>query len=366
MKKILFYIYSLNKGGAERVLLTVAEQLSRADDISVVVLTDVIDSNEYDYSFNIERINLEKIDDKKKNATVNKIGRLFAIRRAIKKENPDKVVAFMVSNATRAILALMGTKYKVIAAVRSNPYDEYGDKKQRAKLCRIFSHAQSIVCQTESQREFFEAIRPTREIILNPISGDFCVAPFEGKREKTIVATGRLYDYKNHKLLIDAFYNIASEFYDYRLIIYGEGPYRKELEAEIDKLDKESPRLNFLDRVILAGDSDNVAEEILRSSIYVLPSDTEGLPNALLEAMSLGLPCISTDCPCGGPRSVIRDGENGLLVPVGNVELMTNALRKLLIDESLRKQIGRAAVNIREVCSLEAIMKKWKLILGLE
>ena len=363
--KILFYIHSLNKGGAEHVLLTVAEKLNNDEKTEVVIMTDKTDTLEYGLPEGIRRINLEN-----RMTDTSAISRLKEIRRCVREEKPDRFVVFMLSSAIRAVIATLFSGYKVIAAVRSNPYDDYSNGKNRILLMFSMLCSEKIVCQTEYQRDFFpENLRKKCIIISNPIFDEFADKAKELRDKKNnegndtynsgtkkIVASGRLYDYKNHKLLIDAFGKIADDHPDTEVIIYGEGPYREELENEI-------VRLGLEDRVKLPGDSSRVAEDIADAFIYVLPSDTEGLPNALMEAMALGLPVISTDCPCGGPKSLIRDGVNGLLTPVGDVDAMKDRLEQLINNSELRLKLSKNATEILKTNESGAIIDLWRKIL---
>lgn len=361
MRKILFYIHSLNKGGAERVLLTVAEELNKTGYYELIILTDVVDELEYNMPTGIRR---EVIDTG--NQSMNSVRRIRSIREKIVKENPDEVIVFMLSSVIRATLALFGTKHRIIGAVRSNPYNDYSTGRNRKLLMWAMKRCKYMICQTEYQAEFFPArIRNKCVIISNPIFKEFAnkaeeIQPvYKHDADGKIVATGRLYDYKNHKLLINAFSQIAEQFPNVTVVIYGEGPYRSQLEEEIVKH-------NLLNRVLLPGDSMHVAEDISDALIYVLPSDTEGLPNALMEAMALGLPVIATDCPCGGPRKLIKDGYNGLLTPVNDVDSMSSALKRLLESEELRNKLGNEARGILKTNSLDKIVEQWKYVLETE
>lgn len=364
MKKILFYIYSLNKGGAERVLLTLAEKINNDENYEVVILTDAVAPNEFDLPEKVRRIHLSEFMGNKLSFGVSGIDRLIAIRKCVKNENPYKFIAFMIPSAVRAITATMFSRYKVIAAVRSNPFDSHGDRKVRNKLVNTFKKAEKVICQTEFQKEYFTKNQDISipdencRVIFNPIFDGFCEEPYSGEREKTIVATGRLEEFKNHKMLMRAFSKVSPDFPDVKLVIYGEGPFRSETEAARAKLPAE-----VQDRILLPGDSKNVKEDIKKSMIYVLSSDTEGMPNALLEALALGLPCISTDCPCGGPASLIEDGVNGLLVPIENEDTMAAAMKRLIMDSELRENLSKEAIKIREVCDANVIANKWKELL---
>lgn len=361
MKKVLFYIHSLNKGGAEKVLLTVAEELNKSDEYDVTILTDTVDELEYEPSEGIKRIVIDKEAD-----NVSAITRLKVIRSCVKRRNPDKIIVFMLSSVIRAALALVLTGHKIIGAVRSNPYDDYSSGLNRTLLMWAMNRCERMVCQTEYQVDFFpERFRGKCTVISNPIFEEFVKKAEELSKDKKaddfekdrvsgkIVATGRLFDYKNHRMLIRAFKHISEDYPDVNVTIYGEGPYREELEKEIEKF-------GLKDRVFLPGDSSAVAEDISDAIIYVLPSDTEGLPNALMEAMALNLPVIATDCPCGGPKSLIEDGVNGLLTPVGDEEAMAQALKRLLDDGELRNKIGINAGLIRQTNSVDKIVTAWK------
>ncbi len=355
-RKILFYIHSLNKGGAERVMLTIAQELNRGDDYDVVILTDKKDDLEYTLPDGLARINIE--DDKNSTTTFS---RLKAIRKHVKEQAPDKVVVFMLSSAIRAAVALCLTRSRIIACVRSNPYDDYSRGRNRHILLWCMKRCERIVCQTQYQKDFFpDNLKDRCVVISNPIFSEFATKAhmLSENREASnnIVATGRLYDYKNHKLLIEAFSKIADDHKSINVVIYGEGPYRGELEQLIRDKKLET-------RVFLPGDSDHVAEDIANALIYVLPSDTEGLPNALMEAMALGLPAISTDCPCGGPKSIIDDGINGILVPTGDVDRMAQAIENLLSNENLRQNMGREAQRILKTNELSKIVDQWKEII---
>lgn len=355
MKKILFYIHSLNKGGAERVLLTLAEKLNETYEI--VILTDVYDEKEYTLPQGIRRIDLAGYMEQISCVRSSAIKRLIAIRQCCKKENPDKIISFMASSSIRAVLANVCTGRKVIVTIRSNPYDDYGSRKKRLWLQGVYGLAEKIVCQTAYQTEFFgKHLQKKCIVIPNPLFADCYLAPYTGEREKQIVSVGRLYDYKNQKLLIRAFSKIAKEFPEYSVTIWGEGPYRKELEEEIERCDMKG-------RFFLPGDSSAVAEDIGKASLFVLPSDTEGMPNALMEAMALGLAVIATDCPCGGPKSLIKHGVNGMLCEVGNVNDLAGIMKEILKDVNLQNELGKNAIAIREECHVDRISEKWSQII---
>lgn len=347
MKKILFYIYSLNKGGAERVLVTLCKQLK--EQYEVVILTDCQEKKEYDLPKGIRRIDIQK-----ECGRGNALFRLQKIRHFIKMEKPDIVIAFMVSSAIRAILATRFLNQKIVGAVRSNPYDEYASTKKRLFLNLIFAMSDGVICQTQYQKEYFtKALQKKCVVILNPITDEFTKIAIDRKPDNRIVTVGRLYDYKNHAMLIRSFKKVAERYQDKTLVIYGDGPYKEETETLIEKL-------GLKGKVILAGDVLDVALKIKDAAIFALPSDTEGMPNALMEAMALELPCIATDCPCGGPKTLIEDGVNGFLCAVNDDNAMAEKMFTLIENPKLAKQIGKKAGEIKKTCCIEEISAKWR------
>ena len=376
--KCLFYIYSLNKGGAERVLLTLADRFRLEPDMEVVILTDTRDEREYDCPDSLRRIILSEYMAegpaggltalRRLLYRIPRYGRQLALMDVFKKEQPDRIIAFMIPGAVRAIKASRMIRERdssrpeanipVVSCVRYDPYEAYGQPKARRKLLSVLKHSYRIVCQTEDQKSFFEGESEEKcRVIFNPISDSFCVEPYKGIRKKMVVSTGRLVDFKRFEDLISAFMRIADKYPDYQLTIYGEGPYRKTLEEHIDELEKTYPDVKT--RVFLPGDRSNVADAIKDASVYVLSSLGEGMPNSLMEAMALGLPVVATDCSGGGPASLITDGVNGRLVPVGDIDKMASVIDELLSDEDIRNSLGREAAKLQTICSLEAITGQW-------
>ena len=177
---------------------------------------------------------------------------------------------------------------------------------------------------------------------------------YMGEREKRIVMVARLHENKNQALVMEAFREATRErFGDYRLSLYGDGPDRIKLQHLAASLGIDS-------RVEFKGNVKHVAEHIEKARIFVLASGHEGMPNSLIEAMSLGLACISTDCPCGGPRDLIEDGVNGLLIPVGDVGALRDAMVRLMESEELCDKLGTEAVKVRERFAPEVANARWK------
>ena len=194
-------------------------------------------------------------------------------------------------------------------------------------------------------------------ILPNPLNPLFVKNKYEGVREPLIVAVGRTDENKNHAMLIHAFARIASEYPNVNLCIYGDGNCKEQLEQLVKEKE-------LTDRISLPGTVTNVAEHIYKAQIFALTSNTEGKPNSLMEAMALGLPVVSTDCPCGGPSTLIEDGVNGLLVPVGDAYALADAFRKILSDPQYAQKLGDNAYKIVEELNPDKVNGEWRKYLS--
>ena len=349
MKTLMFYINSLHKGGAQRVMLQLAERFAQAGYRSILV-SSFTENNEYPVPDNMERISIEK-ERLQQGRLKSNLHRISALRKLCREYKPEALIAFMAEPNFRAVIAAAGLPVKTIVSVRNSPDKEYAGRLFGFVGKYILPLADGCVFQTEDARSWFpEKLQNKSEIIMNQVSRSFFDEP-EAPEKKDIYAVGRLNHQKNFPMLIKAYAALAD--CSDRLIIHGEGEKRGELEALIKELGLEG-------RVLLPGLSSNVARDIKGAKIFVLPSDFEGMPNALLEAMALGLCCISTDCPCGGPRAVIEDGVNGCLVPVGDENALRETLEKLLADAALRRSMGEKARKSAEKFSPDEIFSQWQ------
>ena len=291
---------------------------------------------------------------KKRGGTVgNTLIRIPRLWRYMFQTKNDAYVV-MLPETTILLLAFRHlTKSRIIAAERVDPavYPNY-----LAKPLRYYARkADGFVFQTEDAKKWYgESIKNIQTAVIpNAINPSFIRPGYEGEREKTIAGVGRLNDQKNFSLLIKAFALIADDFPDYRLVIYGEGEKRHDLENLVREM-------GLSERVSLPGNIQNIAEVLEKQSLFVLSSDFEGMPNALMEAMALGLPCISTDCPCGGPRFLIRNNVNGVLVPVGDADALAKAMKQLLTEPDFSREIATNAQTIQKRLAPDKIYGQWE------
>ena len=349
MKRIAFILGSMGRGGAERVISILSRSYAeRGYETDIIVLL----SNTLGYDLHPTT----RLIDFSGN-TSSRIKRLpywiKSLKKYVKENKPDVIVSF-AARINVIVLNSVGKKARIVVSERNDPrYDGRG-KLVDFLTKHQYGKADSVVFQTERAKEYFPNLK-NGVIIPNPISVQ-CEAgePKEGK----IVTVGRLTPQKNQRLLIEAFSDIAAEFPSASLDIYGAG----ELEDNLRGL---AEQLGLSGRVVLHGNSKNVHECIKDASVFCLSSDYEGLSNAFLEAMMMGIPCVCTKC--AGADEYIKDGENGLLVDVGDRAGLANALRELLSDDGLRKKFGVEGKVTSIAFSEENVMKIWdKVILGEE
>lgn len=355
MKRLAILNNSLIRGGSERCTVYLSEYFSNKGILTLIITVEEKE-DEYDIPEGVTRICLTK--EKIERFTIvkrlnNLIFRLKQLRTVVRKNNIDTVLVMAKSLSTYAILSCMGLKVKVIISERNDPKNSNWQGIKKVVREFIMKFANGFVFQTEDAKKYYDnKFKNNGVVIPNPLFSENLPEPYIGEREKIIVSVGRLVNQKNQKILIEAFSKIASEYPEYKLVIYGEGDLRSELENQIKELYMEK-------RILLPGNVTNVLEEIYKASVFVMTSNFEGMPNALIEAMALGIPCISTDCPCGGPKSLIDDGENGILFEVGNVDELIIKLKLLLDDRELADTIGKSAVNIRNKLNVDTVGEKW-------
>ena len=347
--KICFYINKLGDGGAERVIANLANSLSF--DHEIVVINSFRHEAEYPLS---EKVRHVYIDNNAFKSTIRKnFHRISFLRSFLKKEKPDVAISFMREPNFRLLLASFGLKTKVIVSCRNDPRKEYKGFVGRLIVKTLFPLAKGYVFQTEEAKQWFsKKIQNKSSVILNAVKDDFFAVDYNGEKSG-IVSVGRLTKQKNHRLLISAYAKI-SPFIQDKLVIYGQG----ELEEELKMFALECGLQN---RVVFAGQIDNVSNIIGQYKLFVLSSDYEGMPNALMEAMAVGLPCISTDCPCGGPRAIIHNLENGVLVRVGDKDEMASSILKIIEDKGLQQRISEnAKLFANNEFNSKKIVQKWE------
>ena len=357
MRKIVFHLNCLEQGGAERVVTTLANRLV-ADGYQVYIATEWTAENEFVIDERINRVHVGLTEEQeKKSAKKQFLDRIINLRKFLKKEKPDMVIAFAQKANYRALMATRFTKIPVIVSVRTNPYLHYVGKTDKILIPLFYPKAAGNVFQTVGAKEFFKPkIQKKSRIILNPINNKYIGVPKPETRRKAVVQSGRLVDFKNQLMLIEAFMMVHEKHPDYVLEIYGGDSHDGTKELLEESIAKHKAG-NFIK---LMGASDILEKELTDASVFAFSSDWEGLPNALMEAMALGLPVVATDCPCGGPKTLIEDGENGLLVPIKDPEALAAGINRLIEDPELAEKLGDNARKLADIANTDAICEQWK------
>lgn len=359
VKKIAFHLNCLVHGGAERVVSNLANKFAE-EGYDVYVTVEWIDRDEFRLDPRVHHVNVGlKPEDEKKGRWVKFYLRIKYLRDFLKEVQPDILCAFMHRPNFRALTAALGLRTPVIISIRNNPAPFYSSATDRFQIRWLFPHAAGCVYQTAEQREFFKPyLQENSRVILNPVNQKYIDLPNPDYecQEKVVVQSSRLVDFKNQAMLLRAFVRVHAVHPDWSLKIYG--PDSEDgTKEKLEKIIQENHAENWMQ---LMGGTDRLEELIPKASIYTLPSNYEGMPNALMEAMAMGMPCISTDCPSGAPRILIQDGRNGILIPVGDEDAMAEAIQKLIENPALRKSLGQEARKIREIAGTDEIFGQWK------
>ncbi len=361
--KILIFIYSLHSGGAERVTANLANAWAERGWVVTVVTLASAALDFYLLHPAVRRIALDLASDSGNvfQAAWANVRRLAALRRLLHAQQPDVVLGMMTTAAVLAVLANIGLSGKVVVSERIHPprlpVGPLWDRLRR----RSYPLAAQVAVLTDESRRWLQTHVPGCRVAVIPNAAPFPlpitepvlppeqVAPWH---RRLVLAVGRLAEQKGFDLLIEAFADIAAVCADWDLVILGEGQERPDLEARVAALGLDH-------RVKLPGRAGNVADWYRRADLYVMSSRFEGFPNTLAEAMAHGCPAVSFDCDTG-PRDIIRDGVDGLLVrPVEDVRALAAALVQLINDEAMREQMAERAIEVRERFSMARIGAMW-------
>ncbi len=349
--KILFYINQIYEGGAERVITQLASSFAESGDEAVLV-TSFEHEGEYVLSDKVARLSLEKEQIQQSRIKRN-VSRIMKLRRIVKAQRPDIVLSFMQEPNFRMLLATIGLPCKKVVSVRNDPAREYAGKVG-GLVGKVLMPllADGCVFQTHQAMEWFpNRLLRQSEVIPNAVNPAFFKAERSGA-DAYWIAVGRLVEQKNYPMMLDAFSRVVEKYPDEKLRIYGEGPLRGELEKQIENLGLSS-------NVSLCGQTHDVAAALSDAKGFLMTSDYEGMPNALMEAMAVGLPCVATDCPCGGPAELIRDGESGFLTPVGKEKAFAEKVIALMQDRKKNAMVEAYASKTMAIYSPEKVFARW-------
>lgn len=348
MKKIIVSIATLGSGGAERVLSVLSKPLvERFDEVQYVMW----DGGEvfYDMDDRVIIVSLPSLSGRK-----GRSKQIKAFRQYIKKEKPNLILSFLTPYNMLVLLSTIGLKQRVVVAERTDPSRLLAGGKTMLWLrdC-LYRRALGILTQTEYAKSCYDKkFAGKTKVIYNPITmtEEQVGMALRTEKEKTFVSVGRLEAVKDQKMMIRAFNQFHQNHPTYRLVIYGEGPMRQQLESLIDAL-------GLSNSVILAGRNNKVWDAIASVECFLLSSQYEGMSNAMAEALCLGLPVISTKV--AGATEFIKDGVNGYLVDVHDADTMAKRMCEVADNETLRESMGKEAAKVYELLRADKISQEW-------
>lgn len=348
-KKVAIVAHGAGNGGAGRASSILANQLSRQG-YQVMYIAFLYTQVDYDVD---SRIQYVKLDKKHKKNSFVLLEKNVKICKSIMNFQPDVVISFM---ANMMLFTSICTNLPIIYSLRNDPNMTSNSFRGRTLRNFLYKRAKNIVFQTPGARDYFsDAIKRKGVVIGNPLTYGL---PYwkDYVHEKVVVTACRLDKQKNIPMLLMGFSEFVAIHPEYRLKICGDGPLK-------ESLIQKSKELKIDDKVDFLGFCDNVSGIMVASSIFALTSDFEGLSNSMLEALAIGIPTVCTDCTPGGAALYINNGENGILVPVGDSKSLCQAFCRLAENDRMCLQMSTEAVKIRELLSAEKITEEWKRLI---
>ncbi len=386
-KEIVFLIKVMSGGGAERVISLLSRAAVRNGSKVSLILTHQSKADavlrDIDGRINVISL-LDETENQKNSSFASKLLMLYArvigklgfkekssvlkyhsrnyksvawLKKYFRNHKNSSAVAFLYDSIFFTLLA-KNKSTKVIISERGDPCQSLSSKTTMAFLKTEFHKADGFVFQSPDVRKWYEENTPVKgKVIFNPVKPDL-PDPYNGERKKRIVNFCRISAQKNLIMLADAFAEFHKDFPDYELDIIGDS-VGNDAEGYVDSVSEHIRHLKCENCIHIMPSRKDVHDFIKDYAMFVSSSDFEGMSNSMLEAMAMGLPCVCTDCPAGGARAVIKDGENGLLTPVGNSHALYLAMKKVAENPELATKLSQNSVKIREEQSVDKIIEKW-------
>lgn len=360
--KLLFFIDSLRCGGAQRVCATLCNHWAeRGWDVTLATFDDGATPPFFPLVPGVRHVSLALTPRPRGvvRSVINNLRRVQRLRRFVARERPDCIVSFIDGTNVLALLAARGTGIPVVVSERTDPARHAIPRPWRILRRTTYPWARTIVLQTRAAAAYFPASWASRiAVVPNPVPRVAPLASTHGAPDggmHRILGLGRLEKVKGFDLLIRAFATIASTRPEWELTIFGDGPERDSLAAEIARSGLET-------RISLPGTAVDAIGALRRADLFVLSSRYEGFPNALCEAMACGVPVVAFDCP-SGTAEIVRDGVDGLLVPAEDEGALSGAMARLIADPDARRRMGRRATEVSDRFSVERIAMLWERVL---
>lgn len=347
--KVAVIAHGLSDGGAERVAALLANHYSQVGHDVLFIATY---SPRMVYSLD-DAVEYVYIGGDYHNKVTRILHRSRALNNELKRFQADIAISFIINEA---IYCTRIKTVPVIYSLRTDP-GQGCDTSDKLMCLLAYGGAAKVVFQTPGARDFFpRQIRNKGVVIPNPLTRDL---PYwePNACEKSIMTACRLDEQKNLPMLISAFVAFHEKHPDYSLKIYGDGEL-------LDSLKQYAEECGVAGSVFFPGYAKNIHEIMAHSAIFALTSDYEGLSNSMLEALAIGVPTVCTDCPPGGAALYIKDGINGMLVPVGDSEELGKRFCQMAEDQALCLKMSDNAKSIREELDVDKVLKQWEAVLN--
>ena len=347
MKKAIFILPDLGSGGAERVVsILCAEFIKKGAEVDVIMMLGGRIQYDFDKSIKCHNLNLLQY------SFLKRIGVLRCLLKSLLKGNSKTAIfAFHDSCLNYTLAASVGLNVKIISSERNNPYRKGTSLWSKIKATIPYALSSCIVFQTVEARKYYGLLLEKKcRIIPNPIvCSDYLWR--QNISPQSLISVCRLHEQKNIPMTLDVIRILKTKIPQIHLDIYGEGDLKKRIEKMIIEKD-------IKDNVSLCGTTKNVTKVLSEHSVFISTSDFEGISNSMLEAMSVGMPIICTNCPIGGAELMLSDGA-GILTPVKDVTAFTDELYKILSDRQLAIKLGKTAYEKSLQFSPEKIAESW-------
>lgn len=361
---IAFIISSLTAGGAERVLTQLANHLAERDyRVSLITLAPPTAAPFYPLHNTINLIQLDLLMEvhslPRRLCAILK--RLWCIRKTIKQLNPDRIISFIDITNITTLIAAMGRSVPIIVSERIDPTHHSIPGFYKWLRLKFYPKAKAILVQTTASAAYFpQNIQPLIHIIPNAVTPSAYTHTVHDNENHTFhfVGVGRLTPQKDHETLIRAFARVLTEYGDGAntptLTLYGEGYLRSRLKSLIQTLGLDH-------HITLPGTTVHLQEALAKADVFVFPSRYEGFPNALCEAMAAGLPVIASNC--SGNVDVVRDGIDGVLFPVGDVDTLASLMTDVMTNAEKRQMLSDNACTISDRFETSTLMNQWEILI---
>jgi glycosyltransferase involved in cell wall biosynthesis len=354
---VLIIVSDMGAGGAQRVISHMTTQWTESGKSVVLVTFSNHEDDFFTISKSVKRVSLglHTPSNNLWSAVKNNILRIHSIHKVIKLESPDVVMSFISTTNILTILASFGLNKRVVISERSDPsIEDLGIPWQKLRTI-FYKFADIVTANSMGALNSMSKYVPESKLkyVRNPLR--YINSDEEVEKENIILCVARLNREKGVDVLLDSYASTFEQFPDWKLLIVGNG----ELEVE---LKNHAKNLGISSHVIWAGKVKDPSAYFLKSRIFILPSRREGMPNALLEAMSCGLPCIITSAS-SGPLEIVKDKVTGLVVPNEDADSMSNAITTLIRDKGLRDKLSIGALDAVSKIDMTTVYDEWESLL---